>query len=71
MHTYIQAHNHKREPKANTSHQPLHLLGMLVDFLKLIANNLYNVLFNAHTYEGIIEGSSHFGWLDSTHSAGA
>ena len=28
-------------------------------------------LLDSHTYEGIIEGSNHFGWSDSTYSAGA
>ena len=46
-------------------------LGMFIDFLKLFTYNLRAVLFNYHTYEGVIEGFSHFGWLDSIYLAGA
>ena len=46
----------------HTRHQSLHLLTMFFNFLKLFAHNLCDVPFDAHTYEGVIESSSHF-WV--------
>ena len=44
---------------------------MFFNFLKLFAYNLRDVPFDAYTYEGIIEGSSDFGRLDTASLVGA